>query len=84
MTPRITMTNRSKNVRSELDTGRRYFDQLKHLAKQLSDRINLHVSKVLDEYSELYTATEHDQTLVNKSHEFSPPPQAALSLAKSL
>ena len=33
---------------------------------------------MLDEHCELHTSYVHDQTLMNLSHEFPPPPQATM------
>ena len=68
-----------KHVSSELDTdqGEGMTQKLKFAAKQLNDRVHLHTSGVLDEFSELPTTPEHDETLLNQSNELPKPPQVA-------
>ena len=41
--------------------------------------MQLHTSEVSDEFSELPTTPQHDQTLVNQSDYFPPAPQAMTS-----
>ena len=81
MTPTMTVIHMKKNVTFELDTnqGEGIKDKLKFVAKRLSNRIQLHTSLGSDEYSELPTMSQHDQTLVNQSFEFPSPPQATMS-----
>ena len=64
-----------KHVSSELDTDQReeITQKLKSAARQLNDRTQLYTSGVSDEFSELPTTPEHDQTLVNQSNEFPAP-----------
>ena len=68
MNPAKNQTHMKKHVIFELDTdqGEGKTKKVKFAARQLNDKIQLHISGVSDKYSELTTTSEHDQTLVNK------------------
>ena len=64
-----------KNFSTKLDTdpGEGIMKNLKFEVRQLNNRIQLQMSRGSDEYNELPTKPEHDQTIVIQSSEFLQP-----------
>ena len=67
----------------DTDQGEGIQEQFKVAAKQLDDRVNFHTSHVsVDEYSDLPTPLEHDQSLVDQNLKLPPPLGQRLHLSK--